>query len=89
MRVPKENVNLQMAIPGAAIRQQTDFGDATGLGRISAEVFSLAAGVDTTPTGCRRRRRPTNCSIGLRATTCASTTTPSGSCSARNMSTAA
>ncbi|MGB8545539.1 MAG: hypothetical protein WCD32_09475, partial [Azonexus sp.] len=26
-----------------------DFGDATGLGKISAEYFSLAAGVDTTP----------------------------------------
>ncbi len=48
MRISKENVDLQMAIPGAVIRQRTDFGDATGLGKISGEVFALAAGVDTT-----------------------------------------
>ncbi|WP_240324985.1 cupin domain-containing protein [Lutibacter oceani] len=38
-----------MQIPGAIIRQKTDFGDATGLGKISGEYFSLSAGVDTTP----------------------------------------
>jgi hypothetical protein len=38
-----------MEIPGAVIRQRTDFGDATGLGRISGEYFTLSAGVDTTP----------------------------------------
>jgi hypothetical protein len=38
-----------MQIPGAVLRQQLDFGDASGLGRISGEYFSLAAGVDTTP----------------------------------------
>ena len=38
-----------MEIPGAIIRQQNDFGDATGLGKISGEYFTLAAGVDTTP----------------------------------------
>jgi len=31
------------------IRQQTEFGDAAGLGKISGEYFSLSAGVDTTP----------------------------------------
>ena len=30
------------------IRQRTDFGDATGLGKISGEYFSLSAGIDTT-----------------------------------------
>jgi len=49
MRVAKEDVDVKMEIPGAVIRQRTDFGDATGLGKISAEYFSLAAGVDTTP----------------------------------------
>jgi hypothetical protein len=49
MRVAKEDVDVKMEIPGAMIRQRTDFGDATGLGKISAEYFSLAAGVDTTP----------------------------------------
>lgn len=49
MRVAKQDVDIKMEIPGAVIRQRTDFGDATGLGKISAEYFSLAAGVDTTP----------------------------------------
>jgi len=49
MRIAKENVDVKMEIPGAVIRQRTDFGDATGLGMISGEYFSLSAGVDTTP----------------------------------------
>jgi hypothetical protein len=49
MRVAKDRVEVKMEIPGAIIRQTTDFGDATGLGKISAECFTLAAGVDTTP----------------------------------------
>lgn len=49
MRVAKDDVDVRMEIPGAVIRQRTDFGDATGLGKISGEYFSLAAGVDTTP----------------------------------------
>ena len=49
MRIAKENVDVKMEIPGAVIRQQMDFGDATGLGKISGEYFSLSVGVDTTP----------------------------------------
>lgn len=49
MHVAREDVEVKMQIPGAVIRQRTDFGDATGLGKISGEYFSLAAGVDTTP----------------------------------------
>lgn len=49
MRIQKENVNVKMEIPGAVIRQQMDFGDASGCGKISAEYFTLSAGVDTTP----------------------------------------
>ena len=49
MRVAKEDVDVKMEIPGAVIRQRTDFGDATGLGKFSAEYFSLSEGVDTTP----------------------------------------
>ena len=49
MRVSKEQVDIKMQIPGAVIRQHKEFGDATGLGKISAEYFSLSAGVDTTP----------------------------------------
>ena len=49
MRIAKENVEVKLEIPGAVIRQRMDFGDATGLGKISCEYFSLSAGVDTTP----------------------------------------
>ena len=49
MRVAKEQVDVKLQIPGAVVRQHKDFGDATGLGKISGEYFSLSAGVDTTP----------------------------------------
>jgi hypothetical protein len=49
MRIAKEDIDVKMEIPGAVIRQKTGFGDATGLGKISGEYFSLSAGVDTTP----------------------------------------
>lgn len=49
MRVAKEQVDTQLKIPGATIRQQKNFGDASGFGKISGEYFSLAAGVDTSP----------------------------------------
>lgn len=49
MRVAKDNVDVRMEIPGAKIRQQMDFGDASGFDKFSAEYFTLSAGVDTTP----------------------------------------
>lgn len=49
MRLAKEDVEVQMAIPGATMRLQKDFGDAGAFGKMSGEYFSLAAGVDTTP----------------------------------------
>jgi hypothetical protein len=49
MRIAKEQVDVKTSIPGAVIRQRTDFGDATGYGKISGEYFTLAAGVHTTP----------------------------------------
>lgn len=49
MKIAKENIEVKLEIPGAILRQKTDFGDASGLGRISGEYFSLSAGVDTTP----------------------------------------
>lgn len=49
MQITKEKVSIKMEIPGAVLRQQLNFGDATGLGMISCEYFSLSAGVDTTP----------------------------------------
>jgi hypothetical protein len=49
MRIPKDNVEVRMEIPGAVVRQQRDFGDVNGYGKISGEYFTLSAGVDTTP----------------------------------------
>ena len=49
MHIAKNDVQVQMAIPGAVIRRRPDFGDVSGYGAISAEYFSLAAGVDTAP----------------------------------------
>jgi hypothetical protein len=49
MKILKDAIEVKMQIPGAIIRQKTDFGDASGLGKISGEYFSLSAGVDTTP----------------------------------------
>ena len=49
MRVAKENVDVQMEIPGAVIRQRKEFGDVSGFDTISGEYFTLSTGVDTTP----------------------------------------
>ena len=49
MKIAKESIEVRMKIPGAVIRQQTEFGNASGVGKISCEYFSLSAGVDTTP----------------------------------------
>lgn len=49
MRIAKQDVDVQMSIPGAVIRQRVDFGDTSGFSMFSGEYFSLAAGVDTTP----------------------------------------
>jgi hypothetical protein len=48
MRVPKENVDVRLSIPGAIARQQHGFGELGGT-KLSAEYFTLGAGVDTTP----------------------------------------
>ena len=49
MHVTKDEVNVRMEIPGAIIRQRTDFGSVKGFDKISGEYFTLSAGVDTTP----------------------------------------
>lgn len=49
MKIAKDDIEVKMEIPGAIIRQKTNFGDAGSLGKISGEYFSLSAGVDTTP----------------------------------------
>jgi hypothetical protein len=49
MRVAKDDVDVKMDIPGAKLRQRTEFGTVKGYDKISGEYFSLAEGVDTTP----------------------------------------
>ncbi|THH34600.1 cupin domain-containing protein [Neolewinella litorea] len=49
MKIAINDIDLKMQIPGAVVRQQENFGDASGLGKISGEYFVLAAGVDTAP----------------------------------------
>lgn len=49
MRIAKTDVPARIDIPGAKARQITDFGDATGYGKIGGEYFSLAAGTDISP----------------------------------------
>jgi hypothetical protein len=49
MRLPKNDVPVRMNIPGAVVRLQTGFGSAQGFDTLSAEYFTLSAGVDTTP----------------------------------------
>ena len=49
MRIAKQDVPVRIDVPGAVARQKTDFGDATGYGKIAGEYFSLAAGTDIAP----------------------------------------
>lgn len=42
MHIAKEDIDVKMEIPGAVIRQHKNFGNATGLGKISGEYFSLS-----------------------------------------------
>lgn len=49
MHIAKNDVPVKIGIPGATARQQVDFGDATGYGKISGEYFSLPAGMDISP----------------------------------------
>lgn len=49
MRISKQDVPVRINVPGAVARQQKDFGDASGYGKISGEYFSLGAGTDISP----------------------------------------
>jgi hypothetical protein len=49
MRLPKDDIPVRMNIPGAVVRLQTGFGSTEGFDTLSAEYFTLSAGVDTTP----------------------------------------
>ena len=49
MHIAKENIPEKINIPGAVARQELDFGDAQGYGKMAGEYFSLAAGNDLAP----------------------------------------
>ncbi len=49
MRIAKKDIPVRINAPGAVARQQLDFGDASGYGKISGEYFSLGAGADIAP----------------------------------------
>ena len=49
MRIAKNEIPVRIDAPGAVARVQTDFGDASGYGKISGEYFSLGSGADIAP----------------------------------------
>lgn len=49
MHISKADIPVKIGAPGVAARQQLDFGDASGYGKISGEFFSLPAGMDISP----------------------------------------
>ncbi len=49
MKIAKKEVPVKIDTPVAVARQKTNFGDATGYGKISGEYFSLTAGADIAP----------------------------------------
>lgn len=49
MRIAKQDIPAKINVPGAVARQQVDFGDAKGYGKMSGEYFSLGAGTDIAP----------------------------------------
>jgi hypothetical protein len=60
MRIAKDDIPVRIDVPGAKARQQIDFGDVTGYGKMGAEFFSFGAGTDITELlpalGVRRER---------------------------------
>ena len=49
MHIAKEKIPVKIGIPGATARQQVNFGDASGYGKIAGEYFSLPEGMDMSP----------------------------------------
>jgi len=49
MKIAKNDIPVKIDAPGAVARQKTNFGDATGYGKIGGEYFSLGAGADIAP----------------------------------------
>lgn len=49
MQIQKNRIPAKINVAGATARQATDFGDATGFGKMGGEYFSLGAGTDIAP----------------------------------------
>jgi uncharacterized cupin superfamily protein len=49
MKITKADIPAKINVPGAIARQELNFGDATGYGKIAAEYFSLKEGTDIAP----------------------------------------
>lgn len=49
MRISKDQIPAKINAPGAVARVATDFGDATGFGKMQGEYFSFGAGTDIAP----------------------------------------
>ena len=48
MRISKNDIPVKIDVPGAKARQQSNFGDVSGYGKMGAEFFSFGAGTDIT-----------------------------------------
>ncbi len=49
MKIAKKAIPEKINVPGAIARQQLEFGDASGYGKMAGEYFSLKAGTDIAP----------------------------------------
>ena len=49
MRIAKDDIPAKIDVPGAVVRQKTEFGDATGYSTMGGEYLSFGAGTDITP----------------------------------------
>jgi hypothetical protein len=49
MRIPKQDLDVRIDVPGAVARQSGEFGDASKSGPLAAEYFSLGEGTDIAP----------------------------------------
>jgi hypothetical protein len=49
MRIRKDDIPVKIDVPGAVVRQTTEFGDPSGHGALAAEYLSLGAGTDIAP----------------------------------------
>ena len=49
MRISKKDIPIKIETPAAVARQKTDFGDASGYGKIGGEYFTMTEGTDIAP----------------------------------------